>query len=110
MDLRQLGAIGERLAVAGNAGQVGLDHHRISEDRSNKASILTDRDNLPGLVSSELREREPIRHFHGVLVLGSQGECYQNKEKQTGEDGYQVTFASHFQSPLPKLKLWQPTA
>ena len=36
MDLRQLGAVGERLAVAGNAGQVGLDHHRISEDRSNK--------------------------------------------------------------------------
>ena len=34
VDFRQLGAVGETLAVAGNASQVGVDHHRISEDRS----------------------------------------------------------------------------
>ena len=34
MDLGNLGAVGERLAVAGNAGPIGLDHHRIGEDRS----------------------------------------------------------------------------
>src|SRR5579872_2426414 len=73
MDLRQLRAIGERLAVAGNAGHVCLDHLRISEDRSNKGSVLTNGDNLPGLVTSELREREPIWHFQSVLVLRGKG-------------------------------------
>src|SRR6266852_587431 len=68
MDLRQPGAVRERLAVAGNAGLVGLDHHGIREDRGNQVSVLTDGDKLPGLVASELREREPIRDFHGVLI------------------------------------------
>jgi hypothetical protein len=63
MDFRQLGAVGERLAVAWNAGQVGLDHYRIREDRSNVISVLTDGDNLPSLVSSELRERQSIRQL-----------------------------------------------
>src|SRR5579863_9921826 len=49
MYLRQLGASGKRLAVAGNAGHVSLDHYRIREDRGHKGSVLTDRDNLPGL-------------------------------------------------------------
>ncbi len=40
---------GLQSSVAGNAGQVGVDHHRISEDRSNQVSVLTDGDNLqPG--------------------------------------------------------------
>ena len=61
MDLRHPRAVRERLAVAGNAVLVGLDHHGISEDRSNKVSVLTDGDNLPGLVSSELGKRQPAR-------------------------------------------------
>src|SRR6266550_6262592 len=69
MDLRHLGAVGERLAVTGNAGLVGLDHHGIGEDQSHHLFIVTDGDSLPTFVSSELREREPIRHSHGVLVL-----------------------------------------
>jgi Homeodomain-like domain len=69
MDLRQLGAVGERLTVAGNAGRVGVDHHGISEDRSKQGSIVTDGDNLPSLVSPELRECEPIRHLQSVLGL-----------------------------------------
>ena len=67
VDLRYPGAVGERLAVAGNAGLVGRDHRRIGEYRSNMVSVLTDGDKLPGFVSSELREREPVPHFHGVL-------------------------------------------
>src|SRR5207249_8855646 len=43
-----------RLAVPGNAGPVGLDHLGIGEDRSKQGSVLTDGDNLPGLVSPEL--------------------------------------------------------
>src|SRR5882672_7928496 len=62
MDLRHLGAVGERLAVAGNAGLVGLDHHGIGEDHRHHLFVVTDGDRLPAFVSSELREREPIRH------------------------------------------------
>ena len=47
MDLRHSGAVGERLAVARNAGPVGVDHHGIGEDRSKQASVLTNGDNLP---------------------------------------------------------------
>ena len=54
MDLRHLGAVGERLAVAGNACLVGLDHRGIAEDRLDCISILTNSDGLPILVSSEL--------------------------------------------------------
>jgi hypothetical protein len=36
-------------------------------------SAMTDGDNLPSLVSSELRERQPIWHFQGVLILRRKG-------------------------------------
>jgi len=65
MDLRHLGAVGERLAVAGNAGLLGLDHHGIGEDHSHHLFAVTDGDSLPAFVSSELGEREPIRRSHG---------------------------------------------
>src|SRR5438445_743752 len=81
-DLGHLGAVGERLAVAGNAGLVGLDHDRISEDRSNKIAVLTDGYNLPSFVSSELRERESARHFHGVLVLDLSGNGQPAEDSQ----------------------------
>src|SRR5207237_10872157 len=73
MDLRHLGAVGERLAVPGHAGPVSLDHHGISEDRSKQGSVLTDGDNLPGLVSPELGQRETTRHLQRLLILG--GPC-----------------------------------
>jgi hypothetical protein len=58
MDLRHLGAVGERLAVAGNAGPVGVDHHGIGEDHSDHVFGLTDGDSLPAFVASELRESD----------------------------------------------------
>src|SRR5829696_4568039 len=42
VDLRHLGAIRERLAVAGSTRLVGLDHHRIAEDGSHRRSVLAD--------------------------------------------------------------------
>jgi hypothetical protein len=69
MDLRHLGAVGERLAVAGCAGPIGVDHHGICEDGSHRIAVVTDGDNLPLFVSSKLREREAVRYFEGVLVL-----------------------------------------
>src|SRR5213596_1919608 len=63
MDFRHLGAVGERLAVPGNARPIGLDHHGISEDRSNRRSVLANGHKVPGLVSPELRECKPTRHL-----------------------------------------------
>src|SRR5262249_23230372 len=77
MDLRHLGAVGERLAVAGNAGQTGVDHHGVSEDHSDQLVVLTDGNNLPAFISPELREREPTWYSHGVLVLLGKGYAAQ---------------------------------
>src|SRR5580698_5749630 len=76
MDLRHLGAIRKGLAVTGVARLIGVDHHRIPEDRSDRTSVMADGDHRPAFVSPELREREAIRYFEGVLVLrGSGGLC-----------------------------------
>jgi hypothetical protein len=81
MDLRQFGAVGEWLAIAGKAGAVSIDHRRITEDHGNVVSVLTDGDNLPSFVSSKLREREPIRHLQSVLVLRRYGTAAQGNER-----------------------------
>src|SRR6185503_15004581 len=39
------------------------------ESRGEDVSALTQGDELPALLSPELREREPARHLDGVLVL-----------------------------------------
>src|SRR6266550_5469327 len=95
VDLRHSGAVGERLAVARNAGPVGVDHHGIGEDRSQQASVLTDGDNLPVLVSPELGEREPTRHLHGVLVLGGQGAAAQRTHECRHDSNRPQAFALH---------------
>src|ERR1700677_270890 len=73
MDLRHLGAIRKGLAVTGNARLISVDHHRIPEDRSQLISVMAEGDHRPAFVSSELREREAIRYFEGVLVLRGNG-------------------------------------
>src|SRR5947207_12083223 len=98
MDLRHLGAVGEWLAVPGHAGPVSLDHHGIREDRSKQGSVLTDGDHLPGLVSPELGEREPTRHFQGVLVLGGQGAAAQGTGEHGNASNRPYTLAFHSQS------------
>src|SRR6266404_330016 len=80
MDLRHLGTVWERLAVAGNASLVGVDHHGIPEDHGDQASVLTGGDYRPAFVSPELRECEPSRYFHGVLVLRGKGPAAQDGE------------------------------
>jgi hypothetical protein len=56
-DLRNLGAVGEVLAVTGNAVPVSLDHCGIGDDHFDPVFGLTDGDILPVFVSSELRKR-----------------------------------------------------
>src|SRR5262245_27601437 len=78
MDLRHLGAVGERLDVAGYAGQVGVDDYGVSEDHGDQLGVLTDGNNLPAFVSPELRECEPTWHSRGVLVLLGKGYAAQD--------------------------------
>jgi hypothetical protein len=75
------GAVGEWLAVAGNAGSISLDRHRIGDDDLDQVSALTDGDSLPVFVTLELRKREPIRHLHSVLVLRGNGPAAQEGER-----------------------------
>jgi hypothetical protein len=82
VDLRHLGAIRERLAIAGNAGPVGVYHLGISEDHSDEPVVLTGGNNLPTFVSLEPGEREPTRHFQGVLVLLGKGDAAQRGDHQ----------------------------
>src|SRR6202030_851550 len=67
------GAIRKGLAVTGNARLIGVDHHRIPQDCSERTSVMADGDHRPAFVSSELREREAIRYFEGVVVLRGSG-------------------------------------
>src|SRR3989442_3558593 len=99
MNLRHLGAVGERLAVSGNAGLVGLDHHGIGKDHSHHLFVVTDGDGLPAFVSSELREREPIRYFHGVLVLRRAGHAAGDSERYRNDHNRRDTFALHLHPP-----------
>ncbi len=69
MNLRHPGAIGEGLAVTGYAGLEGVDDLRVSDDYSDRFSMLTGGDYFPVFVSAELRESEATRDFQGVLVL-----------------------------------------
>src|SRR5262245_30344453 len=80
MNLCHFGAVGERLAVAGNAGQVGVDHHGVSEDHSGELVVMTDGNNLPAFVPLELGEREPTWHSHGVPDLLGKGHAAQDSE------------------------------
>src|SRR5262249_36941299 len=80
MDLRHLGAIWERLAIAGHPLLIGIDHYGVPQDRSHNALVLTDRDYGPAFVSPELGECEPIRHLHSVLVLRGDGPAAHDGE------------------------------
>src|SRR6266568_5868161 len=106
VDLRHLGAIGEWLPVARNAGPVGVNHHGIGEDRSKQASVLTDRDNVPVFVSPELGEREPTGHLHSVLVLGGHGAPAQGTDECRHHSNRPHASALHNGSLL--CQTWRP--
>src|ERR1700722_5555135 len=80
MNLRDLGAVRKRLTVARYAGPIGIDHHGIGKDDSDRLVTITDGDDLPAFVSPELREREPAGHFHGVLILRGNGSAPRDGE------------------------------
>src|SRR5262249_18688690 len=79
---------GKGLPFPGNTGLVGRDNLRIPEDRYDQVSGLTDGDDLPVFVSSELREREAARHLHSVLVLRGEGDAAQRGEQQSHDHNH----------------------
>src|SRR4051794_29254490 len=54
MDFGHLRTVRERLSIPGDASPIGVDHHRIGDDRREQVSIVADRDKLPALVAPEL--------------------------------------------------------
>ena len=58
----------ERLAVAGNTRLVSLDHRWIAEDDCNLVAVMTGGDNLPILVSAEVRKGETAGHLQKVYL------------------------------------------
>src|SRR5579859_297739 len=78
-DFRDLGSIRERGAVPRNARPVSVDHRGICHHDLQQFRGLTDRYNLPALISPEISECETLRVFHRVFVLGCNSD--------TGEDG-----------------------
>src|ERR1700722_6641495 len=69
LELRDLGTVRERLAVARNAGLERLDHDRIANDHLEPFVGSGRRDDCPVLVSPEIGERDSARGFQRVLVV-----------------------------------------
>ena len=92
MDFRHLGAVRERLAVAGYAFLIGVDHYGIPQDHSEVASVLTDRDYRPVLVSPELREREPARDLHSVFVLRGNSPAAEDSERYRNDHNRRTAY------------------
>jgi hypothetical protein len=95
LDLRNLGALRERLTVTGNASPVGIDHRGIGDHHLEQVFSLADGDNLPVFVSPEIRERESIRNLQGVLVLSGNGHADQGSEHYRNSGNRKNAFALH---------------
>ena len=74
LDLRDLGALGKKLAVAWNAAPIGFDHRVICRDYLDAMLGLAHGNGLPVVVSSEVGKREPIRDLQRVSVLLIMGQ------------------------------------
>jgi hypothetical protein len=73
LDLRNFGAVAEKACRYRERRPGRLRSSREWRFHLERFFGLTDGENLPGLVFSELREREPIRHLRTVLVLPGNG-------------------------------------
>ncbi len=75
LELHDLGAFGEGLALGRKAFAVGLHHHVVGGDDLDAGFGLAGRHRLPGLVSLELRERETAGDLQGRAVLRREREA-----------------------------------
>src|SRR5262249_26834541 len=90
-----LGPVRHRLPIAGNAGPVGVNHHRIAEDHRAHPLVPTEADGLPSFVAPELGERQPARHSHAVLVLRGNSKAAQDGEPYGHSPNRQRYFVIH---------------
>src|ERR1700733_7099124 len=101
MDFRHLGAVRDRLAVAGDARLVGVDHYGIPHDHGELAAVLANRDDRPIVVASELGEREPAGDLHSVLVLRRNGPAAQDGDESCNDRNREDRNSLH--DSLPRL-------
>ena len=78
LELHDLGAIRERLAVTRNASLVRLDHGRIGDNHFEHFVGPGGRNHRPVLVSFEVGERDSARRPQRVLVLRVNGRGRQD--------------------------------
>src|SRR5262245_2754299 len=95
LDLRNLGAVGEMLAVSGKAVSVRGHHRGIGNDHLDTVFGLTDGDILPVFVSAEIRKREPVRDLQGVLVLCREGDAGQDGEQHHDDYDWRGWISCH---------------
>ena len=67
LDLHNHRAVGKRLATAGDAFLIRVDHLGIPQDRLQPVVGLTRCNRLPRFISSELGKRDPVRRFQRNL-------------------------------------------
>jgi integrase len=95
LDLRNFGAVGEKLAVSRKAVSVRGHHRGIGNDHLDTVFGLTDGDILPVFVSAEIRKREPVRDLQGVLVLCRKGDAAQDGEQQHDDHDWRGWISCH---------------
>src|ERR1700734_3308159 len=71
---------------------------------------MTDGDNLPILVPSELRERESIWYFQGVLVLRGHGQAAYDGKRPRNNRNRQHPLAAHRIPPFLLVRRGQRMA
>src|SRR5215467_7441873 len=80
LDLCDLGAVGEKLAVAGKTAPESLHHYGVGDDHLDRGLGLADGDVLPLFVAPEGRKPTPSRYFQLVPVLQCNGRSGQDRE------------------------------
>jgi hypothetical protein len=85
LDLRNLGAVGKKLAIVGNAVPICVYHRVVRRDHFQAGFGLTYCNILPSFVSSELRPREPVRYFQRVPVLRGKSQAARKGEQHRND-------------------------
>jgi len=93
LDLRELGAVGEKLAVARNAAAISFDRQIIARDYFRAVLGLTDGNILPVFVSAEIGKREAaVGYLQRGLVPLRKRDAAQAGEQARKDDGSQNAF------------------
>jgi hypothetical protein len=92
LDLRNLGAVGKKLAIAWNPVPICVYHGVIRRDHLQAGFGLTYCNILPGFVSPEVRPRESVRYLQRVPVLRRKGQAAHDDGGYNADDNRQDVF------------------